>query len=87
MGVLTFDAFGAGGDQDLADRAFVDGLDLHGRLVGLDLGDHVAGLDLVAFLLQPLGERALFHGGRERGHQNFDLAWVLRSSDQSRMSV
>ena len=31
--------------HDLGEHAFVDGLDFHGRLVGLDLGDHVAGLD------------------------------------------
>ena len=37
-------ALGALGDQDLAERALVDGLDLHRRLVGLDLGDDVAGL-------------------------------------------
>ena len=60
------------GHQDLGDRALVDRLDLHGRLVGLDLGDHVAGLDLVAFLLEPLGKVALFHRGRQRGHQDVD---------------
>ena len=58
--------------QDLRKRAVVDRLDLHGRLVGLDLGDHVAGLDRVAFLLQPLRKVALFHGGRQRGHQDVD---------------
>jgi hypothetical protein len=36
--------------QELRDRALIDGFDFHRRLVGLDLGDHVAGLDLVAFL-------------------------------------
>ena len=43
-------ALGALGHDDLADLALVDGLDLHGGLVGLDLGDHLAGLDRVAFL-------------------------------------
>ena len=33
------------GHQDLRDRAFIDGFDFHRRLVGLDLRDHVAGLD------------------------------------------
>ena len=47
-------ALGAGRDQDLAERALVDRLDLHGRLVGLDLGDHVAGPDRVALALEPL---------------------------------
>ena len=58
--------------DDLRERALVDRLDFHGRLVGLDLGDHVAGLDLVAFLLQPLGEVALLHRRRERGHEDVD---------------
>ena len=66
------DVVGAFRHQDFAERAFVDGLDFHGRLVGLDLGDDVAGFDRVAFLLQPLGEVALLHRGRQRGHQHFD---------------
>ncbi len=66
------DVVGAFRHQDLAERAFVDRLDLHGRLVGLDLGDDVAGLDRVALLLEPLGEVALLHRRRERGHQDFD---------------
>src|SRR5262249_47020109 len=33
------------------------------------LGNDVAGLDRVAFFLVPLGEVALLHGGRQRGHQ------------------
>ena len=37
--------FGAVGDQDLAQCPFVDRLDLHGGLVGLDLGQDVARLD------------------------------------------
>ena len=49
------------------DRALVDRLELHRRLVGLDLGEDVAGGDAVAFLDQPFGQRALLHGGgRER---------------------
>ena len=60
------------GHQDFRNRALVDCLDLHGRLVGLDLRDHVAGLDLVALFLEPLGKVALFHRGRQRGHQNVD---------------
>ena len=68
--------------QDLRDRALVDRLDLHGRLVGLDLGDDVAGLDLVAFLLQPLGEVALLHRGRQRGHQDVDGHQALGGFDE-----
>ena len=58
------------GDQDLAQHAFVDRLDLHRCLVGLDLGDHVTGLDGLAFLLQPARQRALGHCGRKRRHQD-----------------
>ncbi len=39
-------------DEDLGEHALVDRLDLHRGLVGLDLGDDVAGLDRVAFLLE-----------------------------------
>ena len=49
------DIGGAFRHQDLAERAFVDRLDFHRGLVGLDLGDHVAGLHLVALALHPLG--------------------------------
>ena len=45
IGWLTFTPSVPSWHQDLAERALVDGLDLHGRLVGLDLGDDVAGLD------------------------------------------
>src|SRR5262249_56438648 len=55
--------------QNLAEGTFVDRLDLHGGFVGLDLCNDVAGLDRVTFFLVPLGEVALLHGGRERGHQ------------------
>ena len=68
--VVDLHAFGAVADQDAAEDAFLHGLDFHGGLVGLDLGDHVAGLDFVAFLFQPARERALGHGGREGGHQD-----------------
>ena len=58
------------GHQDGLDDAFVDRLDLHGRLVGLDLGDDVAGADDIAGLDEPLGEGPLLHGGREGGHED-----------------
>ena len=66
------DAFGAFFDQDLAEDAFVDGFDFHGGFVGLDLGDDVARFDLIAGFLEPFGELALGHGGRQSGHQNLD---------------
>ena len=65
-------AVGALRDDDLADRALVDRLELHRRLVGLDLGHDVAGLDRVAFLDQPLGQRALLHRRGQRGHLDLD---------------
>ena len=66
------DVVGAFRHQNPAERAFIDGLDLHGRFVGFDLGDDVAGFDRIALFLVPFGEVALLHGGRERGHQNLN---------------
>ena len=48
------------------DLAFVDRLDLHGRLVGLDLGDDVAMLAAIA-VVAPLAEELLFRGLLHRG--------------------
>ena len=66
------DVGGAFGDQDPAERALIGRLDFHRRLVGLDLGDDIARLDRLAFLLQPLRKVALFHGGRQRRHQHLN---------------
>src|SRR5579864_127921 len=63
---------GAFRHHDLGHDAVIDGFVFHGRLVGLDLGDDVAGLDRVAFLLEPLGEIALLHRGRQRRHEDVD---------------
>ena len=65
-------AVGALLDQDLGDGTLVDRFELHRRLVGFDLGQHVAGADAVALLDQPFGERALLHRRRERGHLDLD---------------
>jgi hypothetical protein len=43
---------------------------LHDGLVGLDLGQHVARSDLLAFLFLPLDEATLFHCGRECLHHD-----------------
>jgi hypothetical protein len=40
--VPTFTPSVPSGDEDLADRAFVDGFEFHRRLVGFDLGQDVA---------------------------------------------
>ena len=71
MGAIDRNVLGALGHQDLAELAVLGRLDLHGRLVGLDLGDEIAGAHLVALAHQPFGELALLHGGRKRGHENF----------------
>jgi hypothetical protein len=49
MGALTLNAFGPLIDEELADLALFNGFDFHRRLVGFDLGDHIAGIDLIAF--------------------------------------
>ncbi len=72
IGVFTATSAVPSGDQNFAERAFVRRLDFHRRLVGLDLGNDVAGLDLIALFLEPFGEIALLHGRRERGHENLD---------------
>ena len=71
IGSLTFTPSVPSRDQDLAERALVDRLDLHGRLVGLDLGDDVAGLTVSPSFLSH-GEVALGHGRRQRRHQDLD---------------
>ena len=63
---------GALADHDLAEHALVHRLDLHGGLVGLDLGDHIAGAHRVALLLEPGRKGAFGHGGREGRHQDLD---------------
>ena len=68
--MLTFTFSVPAGTSSCAIDALVDRLDLHGRLVGLDLGDDIAGLDAAPFGDQPLGELALFHGRRQGGHQD-----------------
>jgi len=63
---------GAFRHHDFRHHAVIDGLILHRRLVGLDFGDHIAGLDRVALFLMPLCEVALLHRGRERRHEDVD---------------
>ena len=70
--LIDGDVVGAFRHHDLGHDAVIDGLVFHGRLVGLDLGDHIAGLDRVALFLEPLGEIALLHGGRQRRHEDVD---------------
>ena len=69
---LTGTSVAPSGTTILAMRALVHRFVFHRRLVGLDLGDDVTRLDLVALFLEPLGEVALFHRGRQRRHQDVD---------------
>ena len=64
-------AVGALRHENLRDLALVDCLKLHCRLVGLDLGEDIAGIDLVALLDEPFGKRALLHRRRKGGHFEF----------------
>ncbi len=70
IGVLTATPSVPSGTRMLDKRAFVHRLNLHRRLVGLDLGDHVAGLHVVSHGLQPTGKLALGHGRRQSRHQD-----------------
>ena len=85
---VDLDVLGACGNENLRHLALVDRLDLHRRLVGLDLGDDVTGLDGLALADQPFGQRALLHGGRQRRHQNFrgmkPLGMTLRAIRSAR---
>src|SRR5262249_5537292 len=85
VGGWTATSAGPFRDEDLSERAFVGGLDLHGRLVGLDLGDDVAGLDRIALLLHPFGEVALLHRGRQCWHQDLDRHEFTSASTRNAM--
>src|SRR5262249_36637087 len=52
-------------DEQLQQHAVVLDVEVHIRLVGLDFGDQVSRRHLVAFLLRPADEHALFHRGRQ----------------------
>ena len=58
-------------DEALAQHAGAARDELHDRLVRLHLGEDVAVLHGVAFVLQPFDEAPLFHRGRERLHEDF----------------
>jgi len=73
------DVGGAFRHQNLTERSLVGGFHLHGGFVGLDLGEDIAGFDLVALAFVPLGKVALFHGRRQRGHQNLDRHSMSRN--------
>src|SRR5579885_2737085 len=61
---------GAFRHHDFREHAFVGGFEFHRRLVGFDLGEHIAALDFVALPLQPAQKIAFVHRRRKRWHQN-----------------
>ena len=61
-GLVYRNAFSPFRDEQLSDRAFIDRLNLHRRLVGFDLGNHIARRNIVALLDKPTGERPFRHG-------------------------
>jgi hypothetical protein len=69
----------ARGHQDLAQHAGAERLHLHVGLVGLDLGEHVADLDRVAFVLAPLDDGALLHRRRQLGQHDLGDAHRYRT--------
>ena len=74
----------AGGLGDLREEAVLHRLERHGRLVGLDVRDDVAGGDRVALLDLPLRDVTLGHRGRERGHTKLLRAGGARVGDGTR---
>jgi hypothetical protein len=58
----------AAGGENLEEGAVEEALEFHRGFVGLDLGEHVAGLHDIAFLLQPFCQRAHRHGVAEFRH-------------------
>ena len=70
--VIDLHALGAFRNEDLAEAALIHRLYLHGRFVGFDLCDDIAGFYVVTFFFQPAGDIAFGHGRRQRGHQDFD---------------
>ena len=59
---------GAGGTENFQERAVEVAFQLHGGFVGLDFGEHVAGLDDIAFFFEPFDQRAHRHGVAEFRH-------------------
>jgi hypothetical protein len=57
-------------DEGFGQDAGVGGFDLERDLVGLDLGDRVAGFHLFADGLQPAEQRPLFHSVAHLGHDD-----------------
>jgi hypothetical protein len=78
---VDLDALGPAGDEDPGKDALVDCLDFHRRLVGLDLAQHLAGLDRIALGFEPARDLAFGHGRRQSGHQN--IGWHRRAPSRA----
>ena len=65
------------GDDLARERALVPRLDLHRRLVGLDLEQHVAFVDGVALGLPPEDQRALLASSGRASASGWDAPWRL----------
>ena len=63
--------------HDLQQHAVMLTGDLIGQLIGGDLHDHIAGLYLVALVLDPLGDCAFLHGQAQLRHQYFKSHLLL----------
>src|SRR6185295_11401068 len=59
-------------DADFRERAGVLGFELHIRLVGFDLRQHFALLDMFADTLEPAKDRPLFHRVAQLRHGDLD---------------
>ena len=75
MGALTFTPSAPFRHQELADDAVVDGFEFHRRLVGLDLGQDIAGADGIALRHQPFDQIALLHRRATARASGFASAW------------
>ncbi len=78
------DMLGAFGNKNSAEPSVLGHLDFHRRLIGLDFGDNVAGAHVIALAHEPLGERALLHGGRKLRHKDFSRHQAVARDLKSR---
>ncbi len=83
-----------GGGKYLQQRSGEETLQLHRRFVRFNLGEHITGIDYVAFLFQPFDQRAHRHGVAEFRHvdelshgKERSEKWVARSGALNPVSV
>jgi len=61
-------------DKGFLKNAFLEGLNLDIRLVGLNFGDRLTTVHVVARVLKPAEERSLLHVGTHLGHRDIGRA-------------